>query len=195
MSQENIFDITGFFSHAKQDIVKQGYQWEIDVCNKRYFSTRKPIDFLNEYAFVVLNTGMKNQVAEKMFKRLFTDGIETVHHKQKRESIDWMQSNYEKEFQKLQEKLTDEDKIEFLETLPFIGKITKYHLARNLGIDCAKPDRHLERLAYRFGFSSTHDMCDYVAKKTGERIGTVDVILWRYSNLHNTRTQKGIVDG
>jgi hypothetical protein len=35
--------------------------------------------------------------------------------------------------------------IEVLKTLPYIGPITAYHLAKNLGLPVAKPDRHLPR--------------------------------------------------
>ena len=77
------------------------------------------------------------------------------------------------------------DKIEYLDSLPMIGPITKYHLARNLGIDCAKPDRHLVKLAKYFGYPSVQQMCEDISKESGYRIGTVDVILWRYCNMHH----------
>ena len=73
-----------------------------------------------------------------------------------------------------------------METLPWIGPITKYHLARNLGIDVAKPDRHLVRLAKRFGYNEStgvQQMCEELAERTRDRIGVVDVVLWRYANL------------
>ncbi len=74
-------------------------------------------------------------------------------------------------------------KIIYLGSLPFIGDITKYHLARNLGIDVAKPDRHLTRLAKIFHYDDVQEMCKYLSDKTGDRIGTVDVVLWRYCTL------------
>jgi len=71
----------------------------------------------------------------------------------------------------------------FLQTLPYLGKITSYHLARNIGLDVAKPDRHLTRLSAEYGFTTAQEMCEFIAKNVGERIGTVDVILWRAINL------------
>ena len=66
-----------------------------------------------------------------------------------------------------------------------IGPITKFHLARNIGIDCAKPDRHLVRIAERFGWKDNiQGMCVKLAAYSGWRIGTVDLILWRYCNMH-----------
>jgi len=72
-------------------------------------------------------------------------------------------------------------RIDDLVKLPFIGKITKYHLARNLGFDCVKPDLHLVRLAERFGFGDPEAMCAYLSGLSGERIGVVDFVLWSFA--------------
>lgn len=174
-----------YFKRCKERVIKAGFEYEIEQVDKRYFNDCTPKKFLSQFAYVVLNTGMKNQVAESMFKRLCEQGIETVNHQQKKMAILYVQKKYEELFQELQQCNTDEKKIEYLETLPFIGQITKYHLARNLGIDCAKPDRHLVRLAYLFDFDGdVHGMCKFLSEKTGEREGTVDVILWRNANLY-----------
>ena len=70
------------------------------------------------------------------------------------------------------------------------GKALGYHLARNLGIDTVKPDRHLIKLTEHFGYSSPLEMCkDIQANLNGgmfltkEKLGTIDVILWRSMNL------------
>lgn len=73
------------------------------------------------------------------------------------------------------------DPLEFL-GLPFIGKVTKYHLARNLGMDFAKPDRHLTRIAAKYN-TNVHELCRALSLESGDRIGTVDVVLWRATNL------------
>jgi endonuclease III len=46
------------------------------------------------------------------------------------------------------------DAVSELEKLPYIGAVTKFHLAKNLGLDVAKPDRHLVRVAKRFGYKT-----------------------------------------
>ena len=43
-----------------------------------------------------------------------------------------------------------DDKVEFARSLPWIGNVTKWHFAKNLGVDCAKPDIHLERVASHY---------------------------------------------
>lgn len=66
-----------------------------------------------------------------------------------------------------------------LQTLPQIGPITSFHLAKNLGLDVAKADRHLVRLSDRLGFSSCSDLCDAVSQARGESIKVVDLVFWR----------------
>ena len=70
------------------------------------------------------------------------------------------------------------DKLAFLQTMPWIGPVTRHHLAKNLGEDEAKPDVHLERLARREK-TTTRRLCGRLARQTGYRIATVDTILWR----------------
>ena len=79
----------------------------------------------------------------------------------------------------------------YLDTLPMIGPVTRYHLARNIGIDCVKPDRHLIRLASEAGYEmkdpqkGVEAMCRDIQKDIGdaEKLGTIDVVLWRACNL------------
>jgi hypothetical protein len=75
----------------------------------------------------------------------------------------------------------DPDKFLFLESLPYIGKITKFHLARNIGFDVIKPDRHLVRLGEYFELEPA-ELCNqiYEGIKKKFRLGTIDLILWRY---------------
>jgi hypothetical protein len=39
------------------------------------------------------------------------------------------------------------DPLGVLQSLPYIGPVTCYHLAKNIGLQVAKPDHHLTRLA------------------------------------------------
>jgi hypothetical protein len=73
--------------------------------------------------------------------------------------------------------------IEWIATLPYIGgPILRYHFAKNIGIDCAKPDRHLDRLARHHG-TTPEKLCAELSAATGDRIATVDVVIWRACNL------------
>jgi hypothetical protein len=77
-----------------------------------------------------------------------------------------------------------------LQHLPHIGPVTVWHLAKNLGLDVAKPDRHLTRVSLTFGFDDADHFCTTLAKVIGERPKVVDLIVWRYlaDNPHILRT-------
>ena len=71
--------------------------------------------------------------------------------------------------------------IDALEELPGIGPITKFHLAKNIGLaDTAKPDRWLERAADKCGAESVKKLIDYLSEKFESSRHVVDVVLWRY---------------
>lgn len=172
-----------FYRKAKEYCIRQGYQKEIDLVENRKFEDVDSKHFFWEYTFVVFNTGMKNQVAESMYRKFASEGIGAVKHPGKKKAIKRAMKEYPKWFRCLKYFDTVDGKLDYLESLPFIGKVNRYHLARNLGIDVAKPDRHLVRMAEIFGYPDVQEMCDEVSKNTGDRIGTVDLVLWRYSNL------------
>ena len=69
--------------------------------------------------------------------------------------------------------------VDDLEKLPYIGKITKYHLGRNLGLlECVKPDLHLVRMAEHWGFSDCETMCKAMRGEDKIPLGIVDLVVW-----------------
>jgi len=70
--------------------------------------------------------------------------------------------------------------IDTLINLPMIGPITKFHLARNIGLsrDVAKPDLHLVRYAAEQRQSSVQSMVESIAQSHEMTVGVVDFILW-----------------
>lgn len=88
-------------------------------------------------------------------------------------------------------------KINFLQNLPHIGKITANHLARNLGEDVVKYDIWIQRLGVVFSNkallakyidngklnpeikSACDEMFDYLVRETGLPRGYIDVVLWK----------------
>lgn len=146
-------------------------------------------DFATEAVFVVCNSGMKNTVARGIFDRIMPhlregrSAGEGFGHKGKVAAIDFIWRERERLFTEF---MAAPDKVAYAETLPWIGGITKYHLAKNFGAQVAKPDVHLQRLADREGVSS-QALCERLAGETGYKVATVDVILWRACAL-------GIID-
>ena len=175
-----------FYQHAKSHCISHGFQREIDIVNQRRFDNQSPTDFLYAYVYVVLNAGMKNQVAEKIYEKYIHKGLNAIGHPGKKDAVEELENNFKTWYFKLKEIDSIQDKLDYLQTLPWIGKITKYHLARNLGIDVAKPDRHLVRLANHFNYDDPQSLCEYISTKTGDRVGVVDVVLWRFLNLNPT---------
>lgn len=74
---------------------------------------------------------------------------------------------------------------DYLETFPWVGPVTKYHLAKNLGFDCVKPDRHLTRMADLLDTDPT-SMCRVINQHTGDKLCVVDLVLWRWASVDPT---------
>ena len=177
-----MMDALRFYENARDEVDRRGYEKEAEYVNSLRFEQLTAYGFFWAYVFVVLSSGMKNQVAERIYTRFRHSGLDfsCIGHPGKQKAIRRASMEYPRWCDELAKA---EDRLEYLETLPWIGPITKYHLARNIGLDVAKPDRHLVRLAERFNFADVHSMCQSISEKTGDRIGVVDVILWRYCNL------------
>jgi endonuclease III len=166
--------------------------------------------FFKEYVWVVHATGFSAKAVSKFIDRLFTEYGEydsiinysedvivervrkVVNNPQKikavystaklMDSLPWV--DFKKEYLSSPEKMVK---------LPYIGKITCYHLGRNIGLlDCVKPDLHLERLASYWKFQNCIEMCRAMQKhheeKTKEYIplGIIDLALWYGSSSFST---------
>lgn len=186
-------EIIEYYNNAKNHVLTHGYKEEVEWCAKR-----PPFEQLDEYTlfvefvWVVLNSGMNEQIVRKSIFEPYMKGNlaspeKYIRHPLKLKAINEAIVKYQQWFKELKELKCDEDIIEFLDTLPHIGKVTKYHLARNIGVDCVKPDVHLSRLAEQFGFKSPLDMCVEIQRYTKEKLGVIDVILWRYCNLNGSK--------
>jgi hypothetical protein len=140
-----------------------------------------PDYFALEAIFVICNSGMKNTVARGIYNRVrdaLLDGKSAATafgHVGKTAAMDKI---WRDRVELLDQYLAAGDKIEWCGALPWIGPITKYHLAKNFGINVAKPDRHIERLA-ALHQTTSQDLCLDLAAKTGYRAATIDVLLWR----------------
>lgn len=138
-------------------------------------------DFASEAIFVICNSGMKNTIARRIFEKVMAaieDGQPArtaFGHPGKAAAIDEIWSRRR---DLLASYLAAPDKVEFCASLPWIGGITKYHLAKNFGAQVAKPDVHLQRLADREG-TTAQALCERLSASSGYRVATVDVLLWR----------------
>jgi hypothetical protein len=172
------------YLQLKQRIIDLGYQDEID-----WASSIKPcensLNFFMEYSWVVLCSGMKEQIARKIWHKILSaiengkNASDVFGHKGKATAIDTMRHRRLERFTEYQK---SQDKLSFLQSLPWIGPITKYHLAKNLGLECIKPDRHLVRIAASEG-KTPNELCQQLSGETGDRLVLVDTVIWRSANL------------
>lgn len=150
------------------------------------------VRFALEVVFVICNSGMKNTVACLIFDRCaeaLMGGmpvVEAFKHRGKAAAIEQIWRDRERLHA---EYMAAEDKLAFAESLPWIGAITKYHVAKNFGADVAKPDVHLQRLADREG-CTVQALCERLASELGLRVAAVDTVLWRAcaNGILNSRT-------
>lgn len=140
-----------------------------------------PDDFARRVVFVICSSGMSAAAAEAIYEKCVAalDGDETASsvfpHPGKAAAIDIVWRDRKDLFDSF---LSDDDALAFCAELPFVGPVTRYHLAKNLGADVAKPDVHLARLAKREGVTP-QQLCQRLAAATGYRAATIDTILWR----------------
>lgn len=143
-----------------------------------------PVDadeFAGQAIYVICNSGMRNSTALQIFERcmaalLAGSSASTVFgHPGKSAAIDAIWTDRERYFAEYR---VCPDPVAFCGSLPWVGPITKYHLAKNFGGNFAKADVHLKRLADAED-STAQDLCERLATATGYRASTIDLILWR----------------
>lgn len=168
------------FARIHRAVVDAGYGEDIKW-SQRLAEPATSDAFAREAIFVICNSGMRFTVAQGIFDRVMefvTSGRSArgaFGHIGKTTAIDAIWHHREALFREF---LGAPNKVEYCQRLPWIGGITKYHLAKNLGVDVAKPDVHLQRLAAAAN-DTVHGLCARLAVETGLRIATVDVVLWR----------------
>lgn len=189
--------ITELFLKAEDAVHRAGYSEEIQYFDNLHpFEEQRPCGFVYEYIYVILNSGISAKSAKKIYDRVikametdpenWTNEIPNVPWKKNAicravaDGRDWFE---------LVKAAAPEERIKIIRTFPGLGgDALGYHLARNMGIDTVKPDRHLKRLAKRFDYQNPMEMClDIQADFTKKlKIGTIDYILWRYCTLHGS---------
>ncbi|WP_199030767.1 hypothetical protein [Ralstonia sp. ASV6] len=153
-----------------------------------------------EIIWIILCAGRKAQAArtiERKVWRAINAGEPVVNafgYRAKAEAIEKIYRERDEYFTSLLDVLAMQDDVALVEwcgSLPYVGQVTKYQLAKNFGADVAKPDIWLCRLAgfpdqprkaLRFRFPACMALCEPLAKATGDSIATVDTLLWLACN-------------
>lgn len=143
-----------------------------------------PKEFAQEVIYVICNSGMRNVTARAIYEKIMEAlrRHQPLHHvfghAGKCAAILEIWRTRDRLFDQYRVLQTDEARIEWLGDLPWIGPITKFHAAKNFGVVCMKPDRHLARIAKASG-ETPHDLCARLAAESGDSVPVVDTVLWR----------------
>jgi hypothetical protein len=188
------------FSLASEYAAKAGLKSEIEWQRDTDFQSFSETQLLSEIAWVILCSGFRESIVRRVFDHIslcFCDWesassilrhrvlcVKAARHSMRNEAklnaiVACAEMIVNEGFDQVKA-ATMKDPITNLKRFPFIGPITSWHLAKNLGLDVAKPDRHLVRLAEWCGYVSATALCEELARKNNEEVKVVDLILWRY---------------
>jgi hypothetical protein len=186
MSEPNRVGICEHFIRAESRVESAGYADEIKwVKNIPPFETCTPERFFEQYIWCVLNLGVREQTMRDEYNQFMkTLDVNIIHNRFKKKKQAAAQLAIDNFMRWYGELKCAKDPVAYLQTLPLIGKTTKWHLARNIGIDCVKPDRHLLRLAAFYNYPSPTSLVKEIQVIAPEyKLGVIDLILWRDCNL------------
>jgi hypothetical protein len=191
---------------AKKVVLEEGYADEVDWQYSASLDTLDEPTFLREAAWVILCSGMREKVVSDKFQaisRAFLDWASARHivgnaascerdalvhfgNVRKIGAITQVANMVSRlGIEEIVRNLRSQG-VPYLERFPYIGPVTAFHLAKNIGVPCAKPDRHLASIADRLGYPDAHALCSEIAGVTDEPIPVVDIVLWRFATLHRT---------
>lgn len=192
------------YVYARNFVVNNGYEFELEWQASIRLPELTEQELLREIAWVILNSGFR----ESIVRRLFPDisdayfGFRSARviarnseHCQRRASATF---KYARKLQAISNcaRFVDDmgfpefvnavemHGVGFLQKLDFIGPITAYHIAKNIGVDVAKPDRHVSRLARALGFPGAEELCQSISSMCNDTVAVVDTVLWRFATLN-----------
>lgn len=210
-----MFSAKWFFDLEKQlrdnghDSDNQSFDEILDnLQNKKIYT---PDEFAFHCVYVILAGGFSQQTAKRIYEKIVsllkTSGndfnilIQTFNNKNKIRAICKIWENRHNFCNEYYTLNTLDDKLNFLQKLPHIGKITANHLARNLGEDVVKYDIWIQRLGCVFAqrpelstqINNANLNCDiktacdnmfaHLTQETNLPCGYIDVVLWKAAQL------------
>lgn len=184
------------------------YRSEIDKASSVKWELIDPDTFFSEYIWVVHATGFSAKAVGKFIPRLvdaygpfqvlsqdseqlrMPKILSVCNNMQKAKAV-YLMANIlnkgvnEQGWEDFREK--NLKRVDDLENLPYIGKVTKYHLGRNIGmLDCVKPDLHFVRMQIHWGFANAAEMIKAMSEGYGMELGIADMIAWYYASTFGT---------
>lgn len=157
-------------------------------------------DLAGEIVWIILCAGRSAQSARTIEAKVWaairggTPVVDAFGYRAKAAAIEAHWQNRAALFAQCREALDTDDLarlVAWCGALSYVGDDTKWQLAKNIGADVCKPDIWLCRLAgfpdkprrpERIRFPACMDLCRPLAEATGDRIATVDSVLWLACN-------------
>lgn len=201
--QMEVLRLATAYLWAKDFVIARGFGPEVDWQGSLCFEKVTESAFLAEAAWVVLSCGMREAIVRKSFSAVseafrwwesaariareadscIAGALKSFNHRGKITAIARIASQIDDlGFGRLKGEIAVSG-VTRLREFPFMGPATSYHLAKNIGMDVVKPDRHLLRIAAATGYPCPDSLCRDIAHAVGDRIAVVDVVLWRYATL------------
>ncbi|MDD5677944.1 MAG: hypothetical protein PHW60_08130 [Kiritimatiellae bacterium] len=189
---------------AKETVIEQGYADEIDWQDCLDFNDITECFFLRESAWVILSAGMNERVIKNKFLAISSAfcnwesaaiivknslrcrqvALAIFGNIKKVDAIlDTARILKERGFQTVKTEILEYG-VDSIRQFPYMGPATSFHLAKNLGLPLAKPDRHLVRVARKTGFPSPAVMCDRISQVVGDKVPVIDLVIWRYATIN-----------
>lgn len=199
-SNQNVKNIAGSYLSIKRHVINKGFAWEVDWQENQCIKSLNESEFYREAAWVILSSGMSVRSVTSVFNKIsnaflnwedsekivnqgdscVNQALEHFNHKGKINAIlSIIQQVNNIGFEVFRLKLIDNG-VEYIQQFSFFGPATSFHLAKNIGMNVVKPDRHLIRLAEALNFSTPDKLCKVIANLIDEKMSVVDVVLWRY---------------
>lgn len=199
----NVDALLIYYFKAKHHVFESGYFEEVYFQETRSLEVITKSDFYREYAWVVLSSGMSERVIARIFpklslifnnwknpllifkneRKIYKRAITLFNNEGKIRAILGMAKYLVNKSIFVITNLIQVQGVAFLMKFKYLGPATALHLAKNLGVNIAKPDRHLVRISNHFGYKCTNVFCEKISDHTGDKKSVVDIVLWRYATL------------
>lgn len=195
--------LAAMYESFRETVVRSGFGPELHWQAGVDLDVTTETHFLREAAWVVLTTGFNERVIRHRFRQIseaFFDwssaqrvseakctcrprALAVFSNRAKIDAIiEIAEIVAEAGFPRVKNRIRSEG-VRFLQELPYIGPVTSFHLAKNIGLAVVKPDRHLVRLSRVAGCKSPSELCSQISQITGDGLAVVDLVLWRFATL------------
>ncbi len=192
-----------YYVEAKERLLAQGFAAELDWQESRSIKLLTESEFLRQSAWVVLSSGFRTAVVARLFPAVeaaflgWRSAAEITKHSDDCKAKAYRVFRNDKKlsaicaiservastgFESVKQHIQSSCQ-SFLVSLPYIGPVTSLHLMKNIGLNVAKPDRHLLRIARLAGYDSPQELCARISDFVGDGVAEVDYVLWKSSTV------------